>query len=160
MKVIYKNMEFEVEKNSKVKEAFIEEIEKENSNIIACKVNNEVKSLDYVLKENDKLELLDTIDRDGARIYTRGLLFIMAKAFKEVYPKEMLTVNYQLSSSMLCELYKKVPTEEMIENVKKKMQEIIDKNLSITKKVMSKQEAVNFIKEENTIARKNTIGQY
>jgi len=40
------------------------------------------------------------------------------------------------------------------------MQEIIDKNLSITKKVMSKQEAVNFIKEENTIARKNTIGQY
>lgn len=157
MKIVYKNLKVEVEDSSKVKDFFKEEIQKENSNIIACKINNEVKSLDYILQENDNVELLDTTDRDGARIYTRGVLFIMAKAFKELYPEKLLSVNYQLSSSMLCELYKEVPTEEVITNVKKKMQEIIDKDLPITKKVMSKEEALKFIEKENTIVRKNAI---
>jgi len=154
MKIIYKNIEVETNENTTVNEVFKELIEEKENNIIACKINNEVKSLNYELKENDEVELLNTTDRDGARIYTRGLLFIMAKAFKELYPEEMLTVNYQLSSSMLCELYKKEPTEEMIQNVKKKMQEILDKDLTITKKTMSKKEALEFVEKENTVIGK------
>ena len=154
MKIIYKNIEVETNENATVNELFKELIEEKDSNIIACKINNEVKSLNYELKENDEVELLNTKDRDGARIYTRGLLFIMAKAFKELYPEEKLTVNYQLSSSMLCELYKKEPTEEMIKNIKKKMQEIIEQNLAITKKSMSKEDALKFVERENTVIGK------
>ena len=113
-------------------------------------VNNEVKPLNYILKENDEVELLDTTSRDGARIYTRGLLFIMAKAFDELYPQIQLTVNYQLSSSMFCEIDNAIVTEEMMQNVKEKMQEIIDKNLEIKKVEMSKEEAKAFIEKENT----------
>ena len=149
MKILYKNVELDIEGNKKVKEIFAEEM-KENGNIIACKINNEVKNLNYELKENDKVELIDTTNRDGARIYTRGLLFIMAKAFKELYPELLLTVNYQLSSSMLCEINKTVPTEEMINNVKAKMQQIIDKDIEIRKVEMSRQEAVDFLEKENT----------
>ena len=154
MKVIYKNIEVDVEENSKVIEAFKEKIEEENSNIIACKVNNEVKNLNYVLSKNDEIELLDTTDRDGGRIYTRGLLFIMSMAFKELYPQIKLNVNYQLKSSMLCELEKMEPTEEMLQNVKNKMQEIIDLNLKIEKVEMPRAEAIKFLEKENT-----TIGK-
>ena len=153
MKVVYKNIEVTVDDNASVYEAFIDEL-KDNFDVLACKVNNEVKSLNTILKENDEIEFIYKKDRDGARIYNRGVLFIMAKAFKELYPEELLTINYQLSNSMLCELYKKTPTEEMIENVKKKMQEIIDNNLPIVKKVMSKEEALKFIEKENTIVGK------
>ena len=153
MKIIYKDMEIEVPGNSKVIDFFKEKIE-EQGNIIACKVNNEIKDLNYILKDNDEIELLDTINRDGARIYTRGLLFIMSRAFHRLYPEELLTVNYQLSSSMLCELYKKEPTEEMIENVKNKMREIIDQDLPIKKIEMSKEEAKKFMEKENTIVGK------
>ena len=132
MKIIYKNMEISIDENEKVKDVFKETIE-ENKNIIACKVNNEVKNLNYELKENDEIELLDVTNRDGARIYTRGLLFIMSMAFKELYPEILLSVNYQLKSSMLCELKDIEPTEEMIENVRIKMQEIINKNIEIEK---------------------------
>lgn len=154
MKVIYKNIEVDVEENSKVIDAFKEKIEEENSNIIACKVNNEVKNLNYVLSKNDEIELLDTTDRDGGRIYTRGLLFIMSMAFKELYPQIKLNVNYQLKSSMLCELEKIEPTEEMLQNVKNKMQEIIDLNLKIEKVEMPRAEAIKFLEKENT-----TIGK-
>lgn len=153
MKIIYNNIEFEVNENDTVLQAFEEKIE-ENNNIIACMVNNEVKNLNYKLKNGDIVRLLDITDRDGARIYTRGLLFIMSMAFKQLYPEILLTVNYQLKSSMLCELANIVPTNEMIENVRNKMQEIIDKNLEIAKIEMPREKAMEFLKKENT-----TIGK-
>lgn len=149
MKIIYKNIEIETEENTTILDLFKETIE-EKQNIIACMVNNEVKPLNYILKENDEVELLDTTSRDGARIYTRGLLFIMAMAFEELYPQIQLTVNYQLSSSMFCEIENAIITEEMMQNIKEKMQEIIDKNLEIKKVEMSKEEAREFIEKENT----------
>ena len=150
MKVSYKNIEVEIkDENLTVIDAFKEAIE-EKENVIACMVNNEVKPLDYVLKQNDEVELLNTSSRDGARIYTRGLLFIMGKAFNELYPEVKLTVNFQLSSSMFCKIEKDTITEEMIKNVKARMQEIIDKNLKIKKVEMSKEEATEFLEKENT----------
>ena len=54
MKVTYKNIEIEIEnENATVIEAFKEAIE-EKENIIACMVNNEVKPLNYVLKDKVK----------------------------------------------------------------------------------------------------------
>jgi len=151
MKIIYKNMEINVQTNTTVLENFKELIEDRSNNIIACKVNNEVKDLNYVLKENDEVDLLNTSDRDGARIYTRGLLYIMAKAFNEVYPEMFLTVNYQLSNSMFCEIDKTETTEEMINKVKIRMREIIDQNLVIKKVRMEKEEAEKFLEKENTV---------
>lgn len=149
MKIIYKNIEVQIEENMSVCDVF-EDTLKEKENIIACMVNNEVKPLNYILKDNDEIELLDTTTRDGARIYTRGLLYIMAMAFKELYPKIKLTVNYQLSSSMFCEIEGDTLTIEMIEKIKNRMQEIIDENLSIKKVQMDKEEAIKFIEKENT----------
>lgn len=149
MKIIYKEIEVETEDNISVLELFQETME-EKENIIACMINNEVKPLDYKLQENDEVELLDTTTRDGARIYTRGLLFIMAMAFHKLYPNIQLTVNYQLSSSMFCEIENAIITEDMIKKIKNKMQEIIDNNLTIKKVKMKKEEAEEFIKKENT----------
>jgi uridine kinase len=149
MKIIYRNMEIDANENDKVVNVFKEKIEQDN-NIIACMINNEVKTLEHKLKENDEVELLDVTSRDGARIYTRGLLFIMSMAFKQLYPEVMLTVNYQLKHSMLCELKNLVPSEEMIENVRKRMQEIIDKNLKIEKREIPREKAIEFLKSENT----------
>jgi len=153
MKIIYKNIEIDVKENDRVIDVFKEKVE-ENNNIIACKVNNEIKNLNYELKEGDKIELIDVTHRDGARIYTRGLLFIMSMAFKELYPEALLTVNYQLKSSMLCELENIKPTKEMIENIKIKMQELINLNLKIEKVEMPREKAIEFLRKENTTVGK------
>ena len=65
------------------------------------------------------MELIDTTTRDGRRVYIRGLLYIMAKALYELYPKALLTVNYQLSNSMLCEIENMEITEEFIKKLSK-----------------------------------------
>ena len=154
MKIIYKNNEFNIEKGSKVVDVFKEEIEKSNKKIIGCMVNNEVKSLDYKLEEESNISLIDVTNKDGKRIYVRGLLYIMGKAFSETYKDALLTVDYQLNNAMLCEVDNMEVTDEMINKVKNKMIEIIKKDIPIIKKEMTKEEAEEFYNREKTLKGK------
>jgi uridine kinase len=81
----------------------------------------------------------------------------MSKAFSEVYPEARLTVNYQLSNAMYGSVDNMEVTDEVIAKVKAKMQEIIDRDLPITKVVMTQEEAEEFYKKETTIRGKLQI---
>lgn len=127
----------------------LNEIDKKNA--IACKCNNEVKSLNAEVEETDIIEPIDMTVRDGRRIYQRGLLYIMGKAFNEIYPKALLTVNFQLSNSIYCTAENMKITDEVIENIRIKMQEIVAKDIEIRKIEMSKEEAIKFYEKEKTL---------
>ena len=141
--------------SKKVCEIFKNEIESSEYNVIACKHNNQIRSLNHEIDEENNIKLVDLRDRDGIRIYTRGLLYVMAKSFHEVYNGDLkVSVKYALSDAIYCEIYNQKTTDEIINNVKAKMQEIIDNNLEIKKVVMSKEEAAEFYaKEKNNIGR-------
>ena len=151
MRVIYNESVLNVEKGTKIIDIFEQQVENSNRDIIGCRFNNEIKSLDYEIKEDGEVKLIDGTDKDGKRIYTRGLIYIMSKAFSELYKEALITVNYQLSNSMLCEIENMEVTEEMIAKIKAKMQEIIDKDLKIHKVMMTKQDAKIFYEREKTL---------
>jgi len=151
MKIKYENKEFEVEEGTKVHELLKNEIKNAKTEVIACMCNNEVRSLNLELKEDSKLELIDLNSKDGMMIYIRGIMYIMAKALNELYPEALLTVNYQLSNAMFCELDNMKVTDEMIAKIHSRMQEIIDKDIEIRKVKMTKKEAETFYKEKNTL---------
>ena len=115
MKVTYKDKVLEINEQQKVKDLFKEECE--NINIIACKCNNQIQSLNHIIKEDTHVEFIDTKDKDGQKIYIRGLTYVMAKALAETYPKALLTVDYQLSNSMFFEIDNMKITEEMIQKI-------------------------------------------
>ncbi len=148
MKITYENKQIEVETGSKIKDIFKYEIK--GQNIIACKINNDVKSLNYELNEEVTVELLDITDKDGIMIYIRGLLFIMGAAFAKLYPEAELNVNYQLHNSMFCEVKNIQITEEILNDIEKEMRKIVSQNIEITKISMTKQEAEEFYKKEKT----------
>ena len=154
MQIEYDNAIIDVKKGTKVLDLFSQEINKRNNEIIACKFNNEVKSLNFEINSNGKIELIDITNKDGMRIYKRGLIYIIAKAFSELYPEALLTVNYQLYHSMLCEIDNLKITDEMIKKVNKRVKEIIENNIPITKKIMTKEEAVKFYDKEKTLKGK------
>ena len=154
MQIEYDNTIIDVKKGTKVLDLFSQEINKKNNEIIACKFNNEVKSLNFEINSNGKIELIDITNKDGMRIYKRGLIYIIAKAFSELYPEALLTVNYQLYHSMLCEIDNLKITDEMIKKVNKRVKEIIENNIPITKKIMTKEEAVKFYDREKTLKGK------
>lgn len=151
MKIIYQGKEVGLQKNiKKVIDMFGDSIRISPKHVIACKLNNEVKSLNYEIKEGDNVELIDITSKDGMQVYIRGALFITSMAMKELYPDAKLIVNYQLQNSMFCELLDdKTVTDEMIENLRAKINEIVEKDYPIEKKEMTKQEAEQFFKDNN-----------
>ena len=148
MKITYKDKTFNVEPNTRIKDVLKKEIENSENKIITCICNNKVKSLNHKVHEDCNIELLDYTNKEGKRVYVRGALYIMAKAFKEEYPEAKLTVNYQLSNSMYCVIDNMEITDQMINRVKTKMEEIIEKDLEIKKVVMSQDEARKFYEKE------------
>ncbi len=152
MRITYDNKDFNIESGITIKEAFKEQIDNnEIKDIIAARLNNTIESLNLPILKDGEIEFINRTDKDGRIIYIRGLLFLMCKAFSEIYPEALLTVNYQLSNAMFNTIDNMEVTEEMVENVKRKMREIIEKDLPITKVMMTQEEAEEFYKKEETI---------
>lgn len=159
MKITYENQVLEAREGITVYELLEKEIKQAQMEVIACMVNNEVRSLNLKLTEDAKLELIDLNSKDGMMIYIRGIMFIMAKALNELYPEALLTVNYQLSNAMFCELENMKITEEMIEKIHKRMAEIISQDLEIRKVKMTAKEAEKFYEKEKTLKGRVQIDQ-
>ena len=149
MQISFDGRIIDVENGTKIKDVVKDEIEK--SGAIAARFNNEIKSLNYQLNEDGNLSLIDISDKDGMRVYRKGLLFVIGMAVEELYPNAKMEVNYQLSNSLLCEFENLKVTDEVIERINQKVEEIVNKNLPIEKKSMSKEEAEEFYKDKTTM---------
>ena len=149
MKIIFDNKEYDIEENKTIKEAFQDKIFSDD--IIAARYNNSIASLNHPIRKDGQISFISRKEKDGRIIYIRGLLYVMSKAFYEVYPEAQLTVNYQLTNAMFCEVENTEVTQEMIDKVKQKMQEIIDKDILIRKVEMTPEEAIKFYEKEATI---------
>ena len=112
--------------------------------VVGAKFNNEYKNLDDTIIADGTLELIDISSKEGMKVYRRTLTYIMGMAFWKEYPKAHIIVDYQLSNAMYCNIENMEVTDEMIEKVKKTMQELIDKDLKIEKKSMTREEAQDF----------------
>ena len=149
MQIKFKENILNIKKGAKVTEIIDKELLA--SNIIACKFNNEIQSLNYEVNQDGVIELIDITSKDGIKIYIKGLAYVVSKAFSEMYPKALLTINAQLSNSLLCDIQNIEITPEVINNVDKRMKEIIKENLPINKIIMTRSEADEFYKKNNSI---------
>ncbi len=156
MQILYKNKNIVIDAKNHITvlDLFKEEIAKSNNTIIACRYNNEVKGLKFKIPSDGTIELIDITDKDGMRVFQRGLIYIVAKAFHDIYPQALLTVNYQLYHSMLCEIEGLDITDEVIKKVDDRIKDIIEKNIPIQRKVMTKEEAKEFYSKEKTLKGK------
>lgn len=151
MQVKYKDLIIDVKKGTKVNELLKKYIEEDELKPIACRFNNEVKRLDMPIEADGKIELIDITNKDGMRVYIRGLIFIVCMAFKELFPKAKLTIEYQLYHSMFCTVENVEITEEILKQVQNKVDKIISKNIPIVKNVMTRDEAIEFYKNTNDL---------
>ena len=150
MKVQYKDQIIELEQKLKVSEILKDEIENSKYPVIGCRFNNEYQNLGHEIEEDGKIELIDISSTEGMKIYRRTLVYIMGKAFENIYPDAKVRVNYQLSNSMFCECDDMKITKEIIENISKEMKRIVEQDLPIERVVMTREEAQKFYEETNT----------
>lgn len=150
MKIQYKEEVIELKEEKTIQEILKKEIENSKYAIIGATFNNEYKNLEYKIEKDGKIELIDISTKQGAKIYRTTLVYILAKAFEKLYPKEKLVTDYQLNNAMYCDVENFEITDEVIEKLTTEMREIIQKDLPIKQVIMSRKEAEKFYEDTNT----------
>lgn len=119
------------------------------------KIKNKLKDLNSNLDKGCDLELIDTTQPDGMRVYMRTLSLIFIKACEEIFNGCKVTIEHSLSNGLYCEIKnnKSEVTEEDIEKIKAKVKSIIKSDLKIEKIVTDKSEAIKILKNNNKNAK-------
>ncbi|MCF0124272.1 MAG: nucleoside kinase [Clostridia bacterium] len=154
MKIIHKDKEIEINEGKKIEEILQNEIKESKYPAVGAIYNNQYVGLTKVISEDGTIDLIDMSSREGIQIYRRTLIYIFAKVLKDLYPENEATVNYQLNNATYCDLGDIEVTENLIEKINTEMRKVVDLAIPITEKIMTRQEAKEFIENENTLRGK------
>ncbi len=117
-------------------------------NILAAKVNGVTVDLEQVLTQDAVIEPITFDSPEGREVYRHSSTHIMAQAVKEVFPTAQLTIGPALEDSFYYDFAFDRPfTPEDLEKIEARAIEIIQRNLSIKRMEMPKQDAIRFFRE-------------
>jgi len=115
--------------------------------ILAAKVDGSVVDLSCPLTESSTLELLRFDSAEGREVYRHSSTHLMAQAVKELFPSAQLTIGPALEDSFYYDFAFERPfTPEDLQRIEERAAEIIKRNLAITRREFSKQDAIDFFK--------------
>ena len=121
---------------------------------ICAKVNNKVEGMHYRLYHNKDVEYLDMTSGSGSRNYTRSLFFVLCKAVHDLYSGTDLSIDIPVSNGYYVNLQIGRPIEqEDVDNIRKRMQEIIDAKLPITRYQVPTEDAIRMFEEKGDEAK-------
>lgn len=113
--------------------------------IVAAKVDGAVVDLSRPLSSSSTVEPLRFNSAEGREVYRHSSTHIMAQAVKELFPTAQLTIGPALEDSFYYDFaYDRPFTPEDLEKIEARASEIIARNLTITRREFSKQEAIDF----------------
>ena len=115
--------------------------------IIAVKHNGAFKELNDPIIDGGEVELHDLMTSAGNRIYLNGLTYVVIYAIKELYGKSTkVYVRFSIDKGLYIETNLTL-TKEIVKEIKKKMQTLIDQDLSIASKNVSRVEAMDYFEK-------------
>ncbi|MDU7953926.1 MAG: nucleoside kinase [Clostridium perfringens] len=115
--------------------------------ITLVKQRNKYYEFTDLINNDGDIELINIGDPHGKIAYSRTLQFVFIKATLDLFKDARINIEHSISKGTFGEIHKeKALDEEDILKIKKKMQEIIDKNIIIEKIKMPKKEAIDIFK--------------
>ena len=142
--------------------------------VLAALVDNKLKSLDYKIINPHNLRFVGYDHPDGRRTYIRSLCFVLQNVIREMYPSKILAIDYSLPSGLYCEIREVEPmedgrpkvyyaTDEELEKIETRMQEIVAADLPFRKVMMSLEECERLYSANNQTLKVNlhkSIGRF
>ncbi|MEK6586326.1 MAG: threonine--tRNA ligase [Nitrospirota bacterium] len=113
--------------------------------ILAARVDGAVVDLSSALSGNSVVEALRFDSAEGREVYRHSSTHLMAQAVKELFPSAQLTIGPALEDSFYYDFAFERPfTPEDLQRIEERAAEIIKRNLAITRREFSKQDAIDF----------------
>ncbi len=116
--------------------------------ILAAKVNGQMRDLSSVLTEDAEIAPLLFDSAEGREVYRHSSTHIMAQAVKEVFPTAKLTIGPAIEDGFFYDFdYERPFTPEDLEKIEARAKDIIKRALPVKRAELSKQAAVKFFQE-------------
>lgn len=124
-------------------------IKDENKEYLVAKVNNRLRELSYKFYYDADVEFLTLDNSEAMYVYETSLRYLIAMAFKNIYPDYSIKFKYSLSRSVFCYITNAmdIAIEPVLENIQKEMDRLISLDLPFERITVTKEEAIEFYKE-------------
>lgn len=143
LKVKINNKELFIEKGTTLYDVIKKSSYEQNIPIVLGKINGEYCELTSTIEENSEIEAVNITDKLGSKTFIRTLQFVLIKSVFDLFPEAQITIEHSLSKGLFGEIHKNTPlTEEDIQKIKIRMNEIIQKNIQIKKVSMDRKKAI------------------
>ena len=125
----------------------------------AAKVNNRIRELDYIVKDDAVVEFLDLTDQDACRIYQSTLRYLIVMAVKQIFPKSRVIFNYSISRSIFANItnLNRIFTKADLKQIESKLDELIEADLPIIRKTITKEEAEKYYESQGYYDKVNVL---
>ena len=121
----------------------------EQSNVVVCRINGELKDLWSELKEADIVESVSIDSPDGLNVLRHSTAHVLAQAVQEVFPETKLGIGPPIKDGFYYDFDPKNPfTPADLEKLESAMRKIIKAGQRFKRRVISEKDALVELKSE------------
>ncbi|CAM8398284.1 threonine--tRNA ligase [Candidatus Methylopumilus universalis] len=114
---------------------------------LAGRVNDQLVDLSFVIREDSDLAIITDKNPEGLEVIRHSTAHLMAYAVKELFPDAQVTIGPVIEHGFYYDFsYTRPFTPEDLEKIEKKMTEIVNRDLPITRKILLRNDAVKYFK--------------
>ncbi|QDC78759.1 threonine--tRNA ligase [Candidatus Methylopumilus universalis] len=114
---------------------------------LAGRVNDQLVDLSFVIREDSDLAIITDKNPEGLEVIRHSTAHLLAYAVKELFPDAQVTIGPVIEHGFYYDFsYTRPFTPEDLESIEKKMAEIANRDLPITRKVLLRNDAVKYFK--------------
>ena len=130
-----------------------------NKQFMAVKVNNRLRELTYELCYDATVEPLDLTAPDAVKVYETSMRYLLALAFRNLYPDYQIKLSYAISRSILVTIVSPKVTmdKRMLSAVRAEMERLVAADIPFEKTVLSKDEAKEYFVSQGQLDKADTL---
>jgi uridine kinase len=104
--------------------------------VVAWRVNNYLRSLDWVIEDNTNVEFIDTSSFEGMEVYRRSLSFLLVLACRRALGRNIV-LRHSISEGYYWEDPEGHLSQDDIEAIRSMMADLVSRDLPFIRKVVS-----------------------
>ena len=115
---------------------------------LIMEVDGDLKDLSHQIDRDAKVRIITSKDKEGLEVIRHDAAHIMAMAVQELYPGTQVTIGPVIENGFYYDFARKEPfTSEDLNNIEKKMSEIIDRDVKTRREVWKRDQAISHFKK-------------
>ena len=114
---------------------------------LGIKINNELMPLSSKAYKGGNVTFIDSNDLAGYKMYQAGLKLVLELALKRLYPKARIKYDHSIDRGIHITVYNLELTNNIIESIKKEMNNIISTSMPIQRVIVDKKSAFTYFEK-------------